>query len=283
MMQRAQPDHSVRAPGRHDRSGSSPAERCAQRRRSCCSPPDARCRRMPPSQARIAIEAAGAGVDIIIDLGADEFTRGRPHPMIDPAVRTDSCGRRSRIATWPSILLDVVIGFGAHADPAGIIAAALRDAPRERPDIVASVTGTEADPQMRSRAGRCPGAGRRAGGAVERRRGPNSRSRWRAGRGPRMRIHRHHPAPSRGRSRRQRHASGGNPRYTQTSRRIIAARTAQSLLPLALARQRAGHHARQRPGGRQDTDAPGADRATASRRCRSTSASRTARAASPTC
>ena len=45
----------------------------------------------------------------------------------------------------------MVIGFGAHADPAGEIAAALAGAPPGRPHVVASVTGTEADPQVRSR------------------------------------------------------------------------------------------------------------------------------------
>jgi FdrA protein len=45
----------------------------------------------------------------------------------------------------------VVIGFGAHADPAGQIAAVLAGAPATRPYVVASVTGTEDDPQVRSR------------------------------------------------------------------------------------------------------------------------------------
>jgi len=91
------------------------------------------------------------GADRIIDLGADEFTRGRPHPMIDPAVRTDKLHAALADASLAVILLDVVIGFGAHADPAGQIAAALVGARSDRPHIVASVTGTEADPQVRSR------------------------------------------------------------------------------------------------------------------------------------
>jgi len=94
---------------------------------------------------------AADGADRIIDLGADEFTRGRPHPMIDPAVRTDKLRAALADTSLAVILLDVVIGFGAHADPAGELAAALAGAPANRPHVVASVTGTEADPQMRSR------------------------------------------------------------------------------------------------------------------------------------
>jgi FdrA protein len=104
-----------------------------------------------PVSGAIAIETVGAGADIIIDLGAEEFTRGRPHPMIDPAVRADKLSKSLLDRNVGVILLDIVIGFGAHADPAGIIAAALRDAPRERPFVVASVTGTDSDPQVRSR------------------------------------------------------------------------------------------------------------------------------------
>jgi FdrA protein len=97
------------------------------------------------------LEEAALEADRIIDLGADEFTRGRPHPMIDPAVRTDKLRAALTDTSLAVILLDVVIGFGAHLDPAGQIAAALDSASSNRPHIVASVTGTEADPQVRSR------------------------------------------------------------------------------------------------------------------------------------
>lgn len=91
------------------------------------------------------------GAHAMIDLGADEYTRGRPHPMIDPSVRDDSLRAALGNAAIGVVILDVVIGFGAHHDPAGHIAAVLDGAPAERPRIVASVTGTEADPQVRSR------------------------------------------------------------------------------------------------------------------------------------
>jgi FdrA protein len=98
-----------------------------------------------------ALAAAAPPGDRIIDLGADEFTRGRPHPMIDPAVRSDRLRRALTDQSLAVILLDVVLGLGAHPDPARAVAAVLAGAPADRPHLVASVTGTEADPQVRSR------------------------------------------------------------------------------------------------------------------------------------
>jgi FdrA protein len=97
------------------------------------------------------LACASPGTDRIIDFGAAEFTRGRPHPMIDPAVRTDKLLGALADVDLGVILLDVVIGLGAHADPAGQIASALAGAPPKRPHVVASVIGTETDPQVRSR------------------------------------------------------------------------------------------------------------------------------------
>jgi FdrA protein len=95
--------------------------------------------------------AADRIIDRIIDLGADEFTRGRPHPMIDPGVRSDRLRRAFADPNTAVILLDLVLGLGAHPDPAREVAAVLAGAPAARPPVVASVTGTEADPQVRSR------------------------------------------------------------------------------------------------------------------------------------
>ncbi len=98
-----------------------------------------------------ALGQAAPGADCVLDLGADEFTRGRPHPMIDPADRADRLRAALADVNVAVILLDIVIGFGAHADPAAAIAAALTKAASDRPHVIASVTGTEADPQVRSR------------------------------------------------------------------------------------------------------------------------------------
>ncbi|MFQ5692516.1 MAG: acyl-CoA synthetase FdrA, partial [Nitrospinota bacterium] len=92
----------------------------------------------------------------VVDLGEDFFTRGRPHPMIDPGVRNDRILREAGDAEAAVLLLDVVLGFGAHEDPAGSAAEAVRAA-REAAgkagrglSVVASVCGTEGDPQVLS-------------------------------------------------------------------------------------------------------------------------------------
>ena len=85
----------------------------------------------------------------LIDLGSDEYTRGRPHPMIDPSVRDGALGEALDDPAVGVLLLDVVIGFGAHGDPAGHLVDGLRR--RGGPLVVASVTGTDGDPQGRAR------------------------------------------------------------------------------------------------------------------------------------
>jgi succinyl-CoA synthetase alpha subunit len=92
----------------------------------------------------------------VLDLGGDAFTLGRPHPMIDGGVRGDWIAREAGQAATAVLLLDVVLGHGAHPDPAGELAGALRAA-REAAAaagrglaVVASVTGTERDPLPRS-------------------------------------------------------------------------------------------------------------------------------------
>jgi len=95
-------------------------------------------------------EAVGSGTShVLIDLGSDEYTRGRPHPMIDPTVRDEELTKALADPTLAVILLDVVIGFGAHPDPAGTIVRVVAAAGTERPIVVASVTGTDNDPQDR--------------------------------------------------------------------------------------------------------------------------------------
>jgi FdrA protein len=95
-------------------------------------------------------EAIGSGTShVLIDLGSDEYTRGRPHPMIDPTVRDEELTKALVDPTLAVILLDVVIGFGAHPDPAGTIVRVVAAAGTERPIVVTSVTGTDDDPQDR--------------------------------------------------------------------------------------------------------------------------------------
>jgi succinyl-CoA synthetase alpha subunit len=89
-----------------------------------------------------------ADAHVMIDLGDDRFTRGRPHPMIEPAVRDRPLAEALADPRVGVVLLDLVLGFGAHADPAGHLARVLGGR-RGGPLIVTSVTGTDADPQSR--------------------------------------------------------------------------------------------------------------------------------------
>jgi succinyl-CoA synthetase alpha subunit len=83
----------------------------------------------------------------VVDLGDDEFTVGRPHPMIDHRLRNERLVREARNEDVGVILLDVVLGHGAHPNPAGAMAASVREAVAAGPAVVASITGTRADPQ----------------------------------------------------------------------------------------------------------------------------------------
>ena len=88
----------------------------------------------------------------LIDLGDDEYTRGRPHPMIEPAVRDAPLEAALDDEDVAVVLVDIVLGFGGHGDPAGHLAGFLRSRTSEgRPVILASITGTEGDPQGISR------------------------------------------------------------------------------------------------------------------------------------
>ena len=86
----------------------------------------------------------------LIDLGDDLYTRGRPHPMIDPAVRDIPLATALSDPESGVVLLDVVIGFGAADNPAGHLADCLAGRRDDGPPVVASVTGTDADPQGRA-------------------------------------------------------------------------------------------------------------------------------------
>ena len=90
------------------------------------------------------------GHHLLLDLGGDEYTRGRPHPMIEPAVRNAPLRDAAADPEVGVILLDLVLGFGAHADPAAQLVAFLATLPIT-PIMVASVTGTDGDPQGRAR------------------------------------------------------------------------------------------------------------------------------------
>jgi FdrA protein len=88
-----------------------------------------------------------------VDFGGAEFTRGRPHPMIDPDLRNAAIAATGDDAEVGVLLLDFVLGQCAHPNPVGAAAAAIEDA-RGRArragrvlSVVAHVVGTDEDPQ----------------------------------------------------------------------------------------------------------------------------------------
>ena len=88
----------------------------------------------------------------LFDLGADEYTQGRPHPMLEPAVRESHFDKALSDPDIAVILVDVVLGFGAHPDPARVISECLKRRPAgERTAVIAYVLGTDGDPQIRTR------------------------------------------------------------------------------------------------------------------------------------
>ncbi len=99
-----------------------------------------------PIDGGYALPGQAAGHSLI-DLGADEYTLGRPHAIIDPAMRTPHLAKALADPSAAVVLLDVVLGYGAHRDPASFIAEAVAAAPGDRPIVVASVCGTAGDPQ----------------------------------------------------------------------------------------------------------------------------------------
>jgi FdrA protein len=93
----------------------------------------------------------------LIDLGDDVFTRGRPHPMIDHRLRNERLVAEARDPQTAVILLDVVLGYGSHPDPASVMAPVIEaavaqaKAARRHVAVVGFVCGTAADPQNLAR------------------------------------------------------------------------------------------------------------------------------------
>ncbi len=91
----------------------------------------------------------------VMDLGEDNFTVGKPHPMIDFSTRNQRILQEAQDPETAVILLDVVLGYGANMNPLGELMPVLYEAKamacaqhRELP-VICSVTGTDADPQNR--------------------------------------------------------------------------------------------------------------------------------------
>ena len=85
-----------------------------------------------------------------VDFGDDEYTKGRPHPMIDPGVRDREVIRALGDPVVAVVHFDVVLGFGAATDPIGGLLKQVAVMPADRSTLLcAHVLGTELDPQGR--------------------------------------------------------------------------------------------------------------------------------------
>lgn len=88
-----------------------------------------------------------------IDLGDDDFTVGRPHPMIDPSTRVDRLINESKDEEVAVLLMDFVLGYGSHEDPIGEMLPSIIEAKETMKSkgkylsVVASICGTNNDPQ----------------------------------------------------------------------------------------------------------------------------------------
>ena len=98
-------------------------------------------------EAKLILKAAHVE-QTVIDLGDDEYTVGRPHPMIDPRLRSERIAALAADPAAAVLLLDVVLGTASHPDPAGALVAAIAEARAGTAArghslaVVASVCGT---------------------------------------------------------------------------------------------------------------------------------------------
>jgi FdrA protein len=101
--------------------------------------------------------AGGAAAHRFVDFGAEEYTRGRPHPIIDPSRRHAAILEAAEDPDVRVLLLDLVLGDCAHPDPAGaldpVLAVAYERARRGGRElaVVAHVVGTDGDAQVLAR------------------------------------------------------------------------------------------------------------------------------------
>ncbi len=104
------------------------------------------------SETKVVLGRAGVPAEVL-DLGDDEYTAGRPHPMIDPEARAERIAIAGADPNIALVLLDLVLGHGANTDPATPVAEAVQRARAAAAAdgrelvVVGSVCGTAADPQ----------------------------------------------------------------------------------------------------------------------------------------
>jgi succinyl-CoA synthetase alpha subunit len=111
---------------------------------------------IPLSEVERLADVGTSEGSTFIDMGDDYFTRGKPHPMIDPSLRNKRIVADALMPDTAVMLVDVELGYGSHPDPAGILVEAVREANRRLAETspdgrgilwIASLIGTRGDPQ----------------------------------------------------------------------------------------------------------------------------------------
>ncbi|MDQ6642576.1 MAG: FdrA family protein, partial [Actinomycetota bacterium] len=104
-----------------------------------------------PLSPELGIEDLDAALSsethLMLDFGDDALTQGRAHPMIDSTLRLEHLSKVVADPRTGAVLLDVVLGHGAEADPAAALAPAIADAVAHGVPVVVSCVGTTSDPQ----------------------------------------------------------------------------------------------------------------------------------------
>ena len=134
------------------------------------------CRSNAPAAGALPLDGRSDG-HVFLDLGDDDYTRGRPHPMIDPSLRDAAVRTQGAAPQTAAILFDVVLGFGSHHNPAGGLAQALA----ERAARGACTPPHAGDDRSRLRHRRRPAGQGGAGAAIGSRRRPDRRQQRRGG------------------------------------------------------------------------------------------------------
>ena len=89
----------------------------------------------------------------VIDLGDDQYTQGKPHPMIDPTTRVQYMEKAMEDESTQIVLFDLVLGYGSHEDPANTLAPTIKKLKEEAKKkgrevhFLTSICGTNTDPQ----------------------------------------------------------------------------------------------------------------------------------------
>jgi FdrA protein len=104
-----------------------------------------------PIAGNVGHGGEGGSGHVVLDLGEEEYTQGRPHPMVDLTVRRAKLAEAAADDRIGCVLLDVVLGHGAHPDPASELAEAVAPLSERGVLVLARVCGTPADPQQSDR------------------------------------------------------------------------------------------------------------------------------------